>query len=398
MTRALTIALLLLLSIATDAQTYRYNLKFTIIPKHFVDTIPIEYENDQLFLPVQVGGQRLRFKLDTGSAMACIYDDSPIRNLKEVGRIQSIDATGTKKSVKVVALPTLRIGRRLTIKDYTACVHRRVVRRQREDGIIGFDLFNKGLAAKIDIRRGVMIITDLKQVQPERSGEILPYQLKRFTPYVKVSPIVGEQETVLFDTGCRELYAMNKQHFDTYEYQYPEEMSEMVEGRGRGSIAIGHFGAEQHNEIVLLALPRLRLNRFELRDIHCQTFQGHSYLGASLLKYGVLVIYPFRKQLIFRPYDRQDYCFVSNPQLEMAIVPTRDGRPCVGIVWERSEAYKNGFRAGDIIERVDDVQVADFHSFMHRSYIFDRIYKFTLRDTHGRTKDIYSTMPLLKRK
>ena len=396
MVRALTIVLLLFLSITADAQTYRYNLKFTVVQRNFVDTIPIEFDNDQLFLPVEVDGQRYRFKLDTGSAMACVYDDSPIRNLREIGRIQSIDATGARQSVKVVGFPTLRIGHRLTLKGYTACVHRRMVRRNREDGIIGFDLFNKGLAAKIDIRRGIMIITDQKHIFQQEYGEVLTYQLRHFTPIVRVSPIVGEEETVLFDTGCREIYAMNKRQFDTYERYY--DMSDLVEGRGRGSRAIGHFGAEHHSEIVLLALPRLRLNRFELRDIHCQTFQGHSYLGASLLRYGMMVINPFRKYLLFHPYDHRNYCIVSNPQLEIAIVPTRDGRPCIGIVWERSDAYRQGFRAGDIIEKVDDVQVTDFHSFMRRSYIYDRIYKFTLRDTRGRTKDIHSTMPLLKRR
>ena len=395
MIRLLTIAVVLLLSITADAQTYRYNLKFTFSEKIFADTIPIEYDHDQLYLPVEIKGQRLRFKLDTGSAMAVIYDDSPIRNSKELGFIQSIDATGAKRPVKVVALPPLRIGR-LTVNNYPACVHRRMVRRDREDGIIGFDLFNKGLAAKIDTRNGVMIITDQRQLLQEMSGEILRYQLKRFVPYIKISPIAGEEETVLFDTGSRDIYTMNKQQFDNFEKKHPE-ISSLVEGRGYGSIAIGHFGAEHKDEIVLLALPRLLLNHFELRDIHCQSFQGNSHIGASLLRYGIVIISPFRKQLIFQSYDDPSYCMVSNPQLEIAIVPTREGKPCVGIVWEQSEAYKQGFRTGDIIEKVDGFPVTDFHSFISRSYVFDRIYAFTLRDAQGRPKEVRSTMPLLKR-
>lgn len=395
MTRLLTIAVVLFLSIRADAQTYRYNLKFTFSQKNFTDTIPIEFDNDQLFLPVVVGDQRLRFKIDTGSAMAVIYNDSPLRNLRELGKIQSIDATGAKKAVRVVALPPLRIGG-LTINNYPACVHRRMVRRDHEDGIIGFDLFNKGLVAKINIRRGQMIITDQKRLLDEVSGEAMRYQLKWFTPYIKVSPIAGEEETVLFDTGSRDIYAMNKQQFDSFKRKHPE-VSSLVEGRGYGSIAIGHFGAEHKDEIVLFALPRLLLNHFELRDIHCQSFQGNSHIGASLLKYGIVIISPFRKQLIFQSYDHQDYCTVSNRQLEIAIVPTKNGKPCVGIVWEQSEAYQQGFRAGDIIEKVDGVPVTDFHSFISRSYVFDRIYTFTLRDTQGCPKEVRSTMPLLRK-
>ena len=47
--------------------------------------------------------------------------------------------------------------------------------------------------------------------------------------------------------------------------------------------------------------------------------------------------------------------------------------------------------------RVDGVAVTDFHSFISRSYVFDRIYTFTLRDTQGRPKEVRSTMPLLRK-
>ena len=59
MIRLFIIAVFLLLGICADAQTYRYNLKFAFTEKNFVDTIPIEFDNDQLFIPVEVGGQRL---------------------------------------------------------------------------------------------------------------------------------------------------------------------------------------------------------------------------------------------------------------------------------------------------------------------------------------------------
>lgn len=396
MLRFLTIAVILILSVPTDAQVYRYNLKFTFSEKNFTDTIPIEYDRDQLFLPVDIDGHRLRFKIDTGSSTTVIYDDSPIRTISELGHIRSTDATGASHPVRVVALPPLHIGR-LTVNGYSACVHHRMVHRSHEDGILGFDLFNKGLAAKIDTRRGVMIITDQKKLMKEEQGEAMRYQLKSFVPYVKASPVNGVVEDMLFDSGSRELYAMNKQQFDLLESK-DSGMSQLVEGRGQGSIAIGHFGAEKASEVVLLALPSLRLGNFELRDIHCQTFQGSSHLGAPLLKYGALVINPFGKQLIFQPYDHQNYCIVSNPQFEIAIVPTRDGKPSVGLVWERSEAYQQGFRPGDIIEKVDDQPAGDFQSFIRRSYIIDHIYTFILRDTRGFQKEVHSTMPLLRRR
>jgi hypothetical protein len=53
----------------------------------------------------------------------------------------------------------------------------------------------------------------------------------------------------------------------------------------------------------LLNLERLKWGNFELRDVHCITVQGDSHIGAPLLMHGVMIINPFRKRLVFQPYD-----------------------------------------------------------------------------------------------
>ena len=120
-------------------QPYRYRLDFTVGAKNFVDTLEIEFERNQVYLPVTINGKRLRFKLDTGSSQGVIYDDTPVDGLTPLGSIRSEDATGRSSTVPTVELPPMNIGR-LTIHGYKATLHQRQVRRRGEDGIIGFDL------------------------------------------------------------------------------------------------------------------------------------------------------------------------------------------------------------------------------------------------------------------
>ena len=70
---------------------------------------------------------------------------------------------------------------------------------------------------KIDVRDSLLIITDRKRFFKEEQGYALRYSLQRHVPYIKVSPFERYHERVLFDTGSRQLYAMNNQHFDRGE-------------------------------------------------------------------------------------------------------------------------------------------------------------------------------------
>ena len=71
----LTLALLLL-SLACEAQHSPYSLKFTVSPKEFVDTIPLDYVRGQVLLPVRFGNKSYRFLFDTGASQTTLFADA----------------------------------------------------------------------------------------------------------------------------------------------------------------------------------------------------------------------------------------------------------------------------------------------------------------------------------
>ncbi len=291
------------------AQLKRYDTDFLLSRRHFVMTLPIQVERNQIYLPVTIGGRQYRFKLDTGASQGVIYDDVDMPGLRELGYIKSEDATGASRQVTTVELPPVTLDS-LTISHFKVQrLHRSVV-RPGEDGIIGFALFHHGLAACIDTRAGVMTLTDRRKYFKSAEGHVLRYRLKWHVPYVEVSPFAGATDEVLFDTGSPMLYAPNSERLEQMLAALPDA-EDQIESVTYGRRVQGHFGPEQSSRITLLRLDRLEWGTFLFHDVHCATVQGDSHVGAPLLLYGALVINPFRRQLVFQPYDGATSCITS---------------------------------------------------------------------------------------
>lgn len=376
--------------IGVVAQMKRYDTDFLLSRKNFVMTIPIEIERGQIYLPVTMQGRQYRFKLDTGASQGVIYDDVDVVGLKELGFIKSEDAVGQSHEVTTVELPPLMLDS-LTISGFKVQRMKRNVRRQGEDGIIGFALFHRGIAAKIDCRDSVMTMTDRKAYFKRAQGEALKYRLKWHVPYVNISPFEGATEEVLFDSGSPLLYAINSERFAQMQATTPSVESQ-IEGITYGSHAIGHFGSERSHQIILLSLDSLRWGNFILQEVHCATIQGGSHIGASLLRYGAMIIDPFRKQLVFQPYDGQTSCVVANRRPDVVIVE-KEGKAMIGMVMEQGKAWEAGFRHDYIIEKVDGEPVT-FDQFNSYRWVKDQEYEFTLRLPIGILTTLRSIWPL----
>lgn len=356
------------------AQIQLYDTNFKLSRKNFVIKVPIEIVHNQVFLPLVINGQSYRFKLDTGASQGVIYDDLIFDGVKQLGYIKSEDATGRMREVRTVELPSFMIET-LQIKGYKVQLMHRNVVRKGEDGIIGFALFNKGIAAIIDVRNSQMILTDRKKYFNNEEGESLNYHLKKHVPVIKISPFENAEEDVLFDSGSPLFYAINNQKYKELESQNPT-ITEQVEGVSYGSQIRGHFGREPSGKITMLNLKRLKWGNYVFCDLRCSTITGGSHLGAKLLDYGKVIINPYKKKLIFQPYNGKDSCIVENSQNVIEIVE-RNGKAMVGMIIEQSKAWDAGFRYGCIIEKVNG-QPINFEQFFNFGWIKNQKYQFTI--------------------
>ena len=376
----------LVLSCSSQAQLARYRYDFTLNRSNFVDSIAIEWERGQVLLPVEIGGKTYRFLFDTGAAQAVVYADSPVEGCRPAGLIRSQDATGAIDTVQLVTLPPVSLGH-LTLTGCQATILRRPVAGRNIDGIIGFDLINRGLSVKIDVNHRLLILTDCKDFFRNEQTFSTRYKLKYHVPYIKVCPAGRFKEFTLFDTGSRSLYGISRQSFDACRAKIGAEADSLIEGRSQGRHAIGHFGSERLNEVLFLHLQRLSAFDHAFCDVHTLTTQGESHLGAGLLNYGAVIFLPHKKRICFQPYNQQVKTIVSNRQQDIAFVP-EGAMPSVGLIWEQGEPYRLGFRQGDIITKIDDTPILSFTQFVTYPFIIGREYLFTVKDPRGFSRQI----------
>ena len=382
--------ILVLTTADSFGQVKRYDTDFFVSQRDFLFAVPLEVERGQLYINLDFNGRLCRFKLDTGASQGILYDDVMLPGVRTLGTIESEDAAGRVRQMQTVQLPPFRLGP-LTISNYKVQRMRRSIVRRGEDGIIGFALFNKGIAARIDVRESQLTLTDRRDHYAYTPGEALKYHLRKHVPYIKTSPFAGVEDEVLFDTGSPLPYAVNASKFAQMRRQHPE-IEQQIEGSTYGSHAMGHFGSERSGQIVLLGLQRLMWGDFAFRDIHCTTVNGGSHFGAPLLEYGALVINPFRRQLVFQPYDGITSVTVAN-RLHDIVIVERNGRAMIGMVMQAGKAWQAGFRSNSVIEQVNG-QPLTFQQFLHYRWVRNQEYQFTLRMPNGMLTTLRAFWPL----
>lgn len=389
-TGAVVLLLLLLWSAEVSAQQYHYKLNFSLSAEDFADTITISVDQGRVYVPVTIGGRNYHFLLDTGAGMGGIYSDTHVDGAKPLGHITSHDANGRSHTTPVMSLPPMQLGN-LTVTGYRVNVVNRPPGVKNADGIVGFDIFNKGLLGKIDVRQKRLILTDRKTLFRDEPGYEARYRLNFHVPQVTVSPFKGFKEAVRFDTGDRSLYTISRETLEQAAMEVDQHLIDsQTEGRTVGSLRMSHYGTETTDEVTALCLWQLRWGDYSFYNVRTLTAQGRATIGAALLNYGTVIINPHKRRLIFQPYDGGEGTMVDNRLPDIYYVPLH-GMASVGLVWEDSEPYRQGFRQGDIILQINDTPIRSFRQFTAFPFIKGMTYTLTLRDKEGRDKQVRLT-------
>lgn len=378
--------IILLTAVPSHAAQKVYRTGFEVSKTNFCDTIPIIFDDGQIYIDVEMNGQRRRLNLDTGAAQGALFGNAAARGARELGNVVSKDAAGNEDTVKVLALPRISFSSGLTIDGYVATLYDKGNIKRKYDGVLGFDFFNSGINAKIDVRAGVLIVSDRRDAFARECGHKLKYRLKWFAPYLKISPFIRHVDEVLFDTGFRHLYTMNDDSFRSHSYKSRQVM-EQVTDSARGSFAIGNLGTENQSMVYFLKLNRLQWGDYRFLNVSALTTKGSSKIGAAILNYGSVIIEPKQKSIIFQPYGSPDGATVSNTLPSLAFVPV-NGKTAIGIVARNSDAYKAGARCGDTILSIDGKPMTAFAELLSFPFIYGRENIFLLKSRKGHIKEV----------
>ena len=359
----------------TMAETYRYDVRpILIMNRDFVDTIPLVVRNNRVYVEVTVGSHRSLFLLDTGSGLGMVSAGSDLEPIRELGTLPtSIDFNGMQRSERIVELPEMQIGK-VRVKHYPI-VHSR--QQAAWDNALGFALINKGLMAKIDVRNKQLILTDRKKFFDREKGFAVKYKLQQSVPYVALEPFEGVREWTLLDTGNPGLFFLSHSQLKEW-FRTGKPIQEQVEWQTEGVTQRGVHGVDEAQPVAFLHLNRIRWGDYCLEDVRTLTKPGDSNVGAALLKYGALIINPFSKRVVFQPYSDEDYTVIGNRHREVILVEAPDGRAQIGLIWRDSEAYKQGVRQGDILQKINGQEIGTYEAYRRYLFLRGQTYVYTL--------------------
>lgn len=357
------------LPVAATAQPFlsTYLKKSKFLTSNFVDTIPLTIRNDRLFIPIYINDSEYLFMLDTGDGLGEIYSNGIIQPSQTLCKKKCVDFNGAISLEPIVTMPDFRLGR-LLVRNYPVRLSSHTA-SHGQDGLLGFGLFDKGIIAKIDTKNKHLIISDQRRLFESEGGYALKYKLHHYSPQVSIKPFQDCPEATVFDTGNPQLFVMNTDHLASIAASN-EEVRRQVEGHTYGSSFISINGLEPESDVYYARLNELSWDSFHFSNVRIRTKNGDSNIGASLLRYGSIIINPFRRKLIFIPNTPTGNVEVNLPYYdEFCCTNSPDGKAQVGLIRPESIYHRLGIRKGDIILKVNGMTIispAFFHNLFRQ--------------------------------
>ena len=338
------------------SQSILYN--FQLVNKNFVDTIPIEFIHNKIFIPVKLNNRIYHFILDTGASCCALHNNSIASQSDTIGEMGIVDVNNNVNSTFIVSLPYWSIGN-ITIKKGSAItLDEMPFSCLGIDGVIGANIL-KNLIVKIDILNKHVILTDKKdffKAERVENCSFKTYADQR--PFIQINPTKKIKEEVLFDTGNNIFYTMN---FRSYEYIKKRTDINIID-KGYGTESIGAFGHETDTLNYMLQLNNFKVDKFTFKNVQAALSQNsNSSIGADILNYGSIILDYTNKKMTFSPYH-SDFTVKDNHSPFSIVLD--NGKIKVGLVWEKSNEYRMGLRNGFIIKQANNIMADDACRFL----------------------------------
>ena len=323
-----------------------------------IEQFDVFTDGDDLLVPVDVGGDRYLFSIDTGcSVSGC---DTALRPL--LG-----DARGTKKittpsgstTVEFYDAPNARLGKLdLRISTPIACFDFQKMREVSGHdfyGVIGMDVLGSQVV-RLDSDAGKLMILRSPSKGP---GESLPLTYSGHVPFVAIDiPACGK---LLFtiDTGC---VSRDSGLIDAGNFDYS-----VLSGVGKPSAKSLFLDAAGTSVLRQMLFEKLLIGDFECQRVFMGQAKVRRFLSLRFLtRFNVTFDFP-RKQVYLeksRYFNRPDRCDLSGLHFLR-----RNGQMLVDAVDEQSPAASCGIEPGDFILSVNGKNAADLRAFPIRELL-----------------------------
>lgn len=270
--------------------------------KRICDTIPYEFIQEKIVIPVVVNGVKTKYIVDTGGKTGTMWEEAMEMKVESAGSLVSIsDLNGSGISYQKGILKNIQLSANYQINELHTMVFPEVgmFKKLGVAGILGGDAFAQAVIT-FDSRKKVMIINYPYRplgLKIQDGVEMFPGTAHHSIINVNIG---GIDKKMLFDSGAHGFFIISKDDF--VEFQ-EEGVCEQV-AAAYGVNGAGLLGLGQPVDIFKGSVPELNFLGKKFTNVGCITNpNSQSIIGVDILKYGKVVIDYMRSRFYFFPFD-----------------------------------------------------------------------------------------------
>lgn len=342
----------LFLSVSSFAQNVLNLSQGKNTEKDFLTTIPYTEIKEKLIVDASINGKTYKFIVDTGAPMLIFKKLADELELSIVQDVAITDQSNKKETMASVILPKIKIGEVTFNNIPTLVSDNSLFECFGIAGFIGSNVFRNS-AVQFSSKNKTITITDSPRRLKLKSKPSKLLLNPQSNPYIWIEHKDGGnggREQLLFDTGMDGFYDISmriyKEHFEKLTHFN-------VIAKASGTFSMGLHGNADATENYKFMIPELAINTIGFKNVITETtYDNHSRIGASLLKYGTVTVDYKRKKFYFEPYDNSNSFDLSEKQWPFNAI-LNDGKLAIGIIWDSS--LDNQMKPGDLILQFDDI-------------------------------------------
>lgn len=235
-------------------------------------------------------------------------------------------------------------------------------------GILGYELFSRFII-QVDYQRKIMTLMLPEKFKPKKKFDVIPIRIQDTKPYmlapVSINSTHSLNAKLLIDTGASHGLLLEPETDE--RIHLPEKNVPNIIGRGLGGIITGRTGRIQSieigNYIINNALANFPDSSSYLNDtLKFEQIDRNGTLGGEILsRFNLIFNFPQEKIYIKKNSDfkKQFYFNLSGLNIkakgaQLNVFEITDVRPS-------SSAFHAGVQPGDLIVRVNNLDVTDLH-------------------------------------
>lgn len=321
-----------------------------------ITEVSFTIENGLIIVPTEINGKTYRFLFDTGAPNVVSKELADELELKKRRDIRTVDSQGNSSVLNYVKVNKLSIDNADFLNTTAGVANLRqaeAIACLNIDGLIGANLMRKAYW-QIDYSTNTLrIASDFKQLSIPPDSYTIPFTADvTGTPVIHLKIGTTDVKRLKMDTGSVGFLSTEKDFYK--DLKAKGEI--LAERSSYGINSVGLFGTSEKDTVRQVLVKQFSMGNLTVKEQTIDLKQSKlSLLGNSFFK-NYLVTIDWKNSTVFlSPQGKFSNSFAESFGVSLM---KKGDQMVVTMVTEGSPAQQAGIQIGDIVLRVNDVDVA----------------------------------------